>query len=155
MRGSCKGFPSACGNALVQACTDGHEKIVDLLLEPRYGIKKKGSQYEQAVLNAARGRPDEGYGHIRILQSLLTKGEFPNLQKLRRNILGEACYWGREDVVRLMLQHLTSVRFCWRGQKPLNIALSRKHESIVQLLLAHDADPGKQCRISVGGLRTA
>lgn len=66
-KGSCKGFPSACGNALVQACTEGHEKIVDLLLEPRYGIKKKGLQYEKAVLNAARGRPDEGHGYIRIL----------------------------------------------------------------------------------------
>ena len=127
-------------NAFKQACEAGHKKIVSLLLEPRHGVKRKGSEYEDAVLKAARGRRNEDHGHVEILILLLTEGDFANIGHLRRNIVGEACFWGREDVLRLVLEDIASVRFRWRGwQTPLDVAIAHKHENIAQILLAHQA----------------
>ena len=140
-RGSCKGRMNAYGNALVQACIQGYKRIVDLLLQPVYNVERKGPVYERAVSKAACGRPDENHGHVEILKSLLAKGEFANLEQVRRNVIGEGCYWGREDVVRMMLQDITIVNFWWQKRAPLQIATSRGHKSIVQLLLEHGAKP--------------
>lgn len=142
-RTTCKGH--LCGvNAFREACMAGHEKIVNLLLEPGHGVKRKGSTYEDAILKAAHGYRSEDHGHVEIVKLLLAKGEFANLARLRCNIIGEACLWGREDVLRLVLENVPSVRFHWRSwQTPMDIATARKHENIVQILLAHEATQGK------------
>jgi ankyrin repeat protein len=134
-----------CGiNAFREACMAGHKKIVNLLLEPGHGVKRKGSTYEDAVLKAAHGYHSEDHGHVEIVKLLLAKGEFANLAQLRGDIIGEACLWGSEDVLRLVLENVASVRFQWRSwQTPLDIATARKHENIVQILLAHEANQGK------------
>jgi hypothetical protein len=88
--GICKGH--RCGSsAFGQACQEGHQKIVNPFLEPRHGAERKGSKYDDAVLKAARGHRDENHRHVEILKSLLAKGEFTDLRKLQRDIVGEAC----------------------------------------------------------------
>ena len=141
-QGSCKGRPGSCG-ALGHACRGGHGKIVDILLQPCYEVEKKGPAYEDAVFNAIRGSGEEAHGHLRLLRSLLAKSEITNLRGLQFNMFGGACFWGREDVVRMLIKELPRLPLTWRGHKPLNIARSRGHISIVQILLAHGAEPGK------------
>jgi hypothetical protein len=113
--GSCKGHQSTNGGALRQACTAGHESIVDLLLQPCYGIKKNGLPHEEAVSQAARGR-GEGRGHAKITRSLLANGEPTDLAQLRYNIIGEARYWGSEDIVRMVLQDQINLNVLWEGR---------------------------------------
>jgi ankyrin repeat protein len=138
-KSSCKGYGMGV-TPFGKACEEGHQKIVNLFLEPRHGVRRKGPKYDQAVLNAARGRRDGNHGHVEILKSLLAKGEFSNLRKLQCDIIDEACFWGREDVLRMVLEDFPSVRFLWRGwQTALDVAIARKRETIVQILLAHGA----------------
>jgi hypothetical protein len=138
-QGSCEGHPSISGSAFGQACMAGHETIVNLFLQPCYGVEKKGPAYEFAILRAARGWGN-GHDHLEIIRSLLAQGEFTNLRKLQREILDEACYWGREDVVRMVIK---DVQVRWRGQTPLQIVTSEGYESIVQVHLAHRDEPGQ------------
>lgn len=140
---TCKGHLCG-GDAFRKACVAGHEKIVNLFLESGHGVKRNGSTYEDAVLRAARGYRSEDHGHVEIVKILLAKGEFANLGRLQRQIIGEACYWGREDVLRLVLENVASVQFRWRSwQTPLDVAIARKHENIGQILLAHKANQVK------------
>lgn len=138
----CKGHSTGI-SAFKEACTAGHERIVNLLLDPSHGVKREGSRYENAVLKAARGYGNEDHGHVEVVKLLLTKGKFAHLGRLRCDIIGEACYWGREDVLWLVLEDIASVRFLWRGQELLDIATDRRNENIVQILLAHEANQGK------------
>jgi hypothetical protein len=134
----CKGHWSGV-SAFGQACQVGHQKIVNLFLEPRHGVERKGSVYDDVALRAARGRYDRSHSYAEILKLLLAKGEFTNLRKLQREIIGESCYWGKEDVLRLVLEDFPSVRFPWRcAQTPIDVAIARKDETIVQILLAHE-----------------
>jgi hypothetical protein len=91
------------------------------------GLKEKGSAYDDVALRAAHGRYGRSHGHAEILKLLLAKGELTNLRKLRREIIGKSCYWGREDVLRLVLKDFPRVRFQWRGaQTPIDVAIARK-----------------------------
>ena len=59
--GICKGHWSGI-SAFGQACPVRHQKIVNLFLEPRRGVERKGSAYDDVVLRAARGRYDRSRG---------------------------------------------------------------------------------------------
>jgi hypothetical protein len=58
----------------------------------------------------------EGRGHVKIMRSLLANGEFTDLAQLRYNIIGEACYWGSEDIVRMVLQDQIHLNVLWEGR---------------------------------------
>jgi hypothetical protein len=141
-QGFCKGRPGSC-RALGYACLGGNGNTVDLLLQPFYKVEKKGQAYEGAFFQAIRGPGEDGHGHLRILRSLFANGNFTHPRTLRRNIFGEACFWGREDVVRMVIRDLPQLPLAWRGRRPLDIASSRGHMNIVQILLAHEAEQSK------------
>jgi ankyrin repeat protein len=137
-QGFCKGRPGSC-RTLGYACLGGHGTIVDLLLQPCHMVEKQGRAYEDAFFKTIRGPGEGDHGRLRILQSLFANGKFTHPRTLRHNILGEACLWGREDVVRMVIRDLPQLPLAWRGWRPLDIASSRGHMNIVQILLAHEA----------------
>ena len=136
--GSCEGHRSNY-SALARAGHGGHVKIVDLLLEPIYGVQRKGSAYRTAVVLATRGCRVEDPGRVDIIRSLLVKGEFADIRKLHRDILHEAIYLGREDVVRMVVEYLPCVRVRWRNRQPLQMAVDRGYKNIAQILIEHGA----------------
>jgi hypothetical protein len=140
-QGFCKGRLGSC-RALGYACLGGNGNIVDLLLQPCYKVEKQGRAYEDAFFKTIRGPGEGDHGRLRILQSLFANGKFTYPKTLRNNILGEACLRGREDVVRMVIRDLPELPLTWRwrGWRPLDIASSRGHMNIVQILLAHEAE---------------
>ena len=69
-------------DGFLQRPSECHESIVDLLLQPCYGVEKSGPAYEGAALQVGRGW-GEGRGRVKIVPSLLASGEFTDLAQLR------------------------------------------------------------------------
>lgn len=139
-----------CGRestALQAAARRGHERIVRLLLKPKYQVVAKGNDYKRAILHAARG------GHSSLLQALIDIGKIKKPEELQQWILVEACHYGHEPIIQMMLDLDTNLNDVYRGEEhewvgsvaksPLRIAASHNFHNIVQLLLANGADPNK------------
>lgn len=123
--------------ALQLACLAGHERIVRVLLSPKYGILLSGLNYENAVLNSARG------GHVDLMQFLLEFGGKKLFHRVRDKILHEASTYGAVNVVRALLDEgvdTNSRDIEWIT--PIQKAASRGYGETVQLLIARGADYG-------------
>jgi ankyrin repeat protein len=132
----------ACGHgtALEQASLAGSIQVVELLLNPHYQLKTFGPAYEEGILKAAKCRDANTVGrnsYKSIIRILLDRGRWVNLPLLRSKIMCEACHFGREDIVRMMLDDGADGEAKRHdGRTPLYIAAEMGHAGIVQLLLS-------------------
>lgn len=97
--------PDRDGTVLQAASFAGHEKVIRLLLEPKYNLNTSGTAYEDAILKAAR------VGHKDLVQLLIERGKFTDLQRLQYKIFWKASAYGRENLVRMMLEEGLDVNF--------------------------------------------
>ena len=110
------------GTALRVASSEGHEAIVNILLD--HGADVNTEDYFTA-LEAASSR-----GHEAIVNILLAHGADVNYSLLR------ASSNGHEAIVKILLAHGADVN----DGDPLQGASSIGHEAIVRILLEHGAD---------------
>jgi ankyrin repeat domain-containing protein 50 len=128
------------GNALQAASSEGHEKVVELLLGKGADVNAQGGGYGNA-LQAALAR-----GHEKVVELLLGKGADVNAQGGHfGNALYAASSGGHEKVVELLLGKGADVNAQDGGfSNALYAASYQGHEKVVELLLGKDADVNAQ-----------
>ena len=119
---------------------EGHEAVVQLLLEKGADINEQGGQYDNALQEASLR------GHEAVVQLLLEKGADVNEQGGEYgNALQAASWGGHEAVVQLLLEKGADVN-AQGGEygNALQAASWGGHEAVVQLLLEKGADVNAQ-----------
>lgn len=115
-----KGAEVDNGNALREACIEGHEQIVKLLLDHSADVNHGGALYHAS-----------SKGHERIVKMLLNKGADVNGQFERcGSALQAASASTQESIVKLLIDKGTKVDF-----ESIEVACSRGYKNIVDLLL--------------------
>ena len=128
------------GNALQAASFQGHENIVQLLIEKGADIHAQGGEYGNALQAASSG------GHENIVQLLIEKGADIGAQSEHYgNVLQAASSGGHENIVQLLIEKGADIH-AQGGEygNALQAASSGGHENIVQLLIEKGADIGAQ-----------
>ena len=109
----CTYYAWSQGTTLEVACLAGHKHIVDILFDPKHQLKTSGTAYITAVRNAGSSVPPhfrppweyDSRSHLDILRVLLDRGEFDDhFREVKYKMLCDACSWGHENVVRLLLE---------------------------------------------------
>jgi ankyrin repeat protein len=125
-------------HAVVCAESRGHEKIVSLLFDPKYG-NDTNSWAESELLKIAASQ-----NHQFLLRGLHHRLGL----KASDTVLGLAAFYGHEDLVKTSLENgadpnaYTLVQAgALRVSSPLCAAAGRGYVNIVRLLLSHGADP--------------
>jgi hypothetical protein len=131
------------GNALQAASYEGHEKIIQLLLNENASVNAQGGHFGSA-LQASSSR-----GHEKIVQLLLDKDADVNAQGGEYgSALQAASSGGHEKIVQLLLDKDADVNAQGgRYGSALQAALSTGREKIVQLL----RDKGANCQLVAQG----
>lgn len=134
-----RGTPSDRGlySALCVACRKGHRYLVQLLIEKlEEGAETVGrlGKYSRALVNAC-----DGNGGLETVQALLQSGADPNYGFSRA--LQRACFWGKQDVVELLLEHGADVNGRDGSERTALIqAIFHGSENVVKLLLKQGAE---------------
>ncbi|KAK4161596.1 hypothetical protein QBC43DRAFT_243126 [Cladorrhinum sp. PSN259] len=118
------------------AAKQGHETVVQLLLEKGADVKSKDSRGWTPLIWAAY------QGHETVVQLLLKKGaDVESKDRRGWTPLIWAAYQGHETVVQLLLEKGADVESKnIKGCTPLICAIERGHETALQLLLKKGAD---------------
>ncbi len=134
---------AACTNGvtpLMIATFYGHDEIVKLLLRLRFDLNVNSSdiQGRTALWYASRE------GNVNLVNLLLGYGASSNISNsIGQSPLWIAAWYGRDDVVKLMLQranpNVNQIDTC--GCTPLWAASRNGRIETVRLLLSHGADP--------------
>ncbi|KAK1146894.1 hypothetical protein N8T08_002220 [Aspergillus melleus] len=139
--GSRHRYQSPEGSALRAAALGGHEQIVNLLLEPKYGLSLSRAEYLRATLAGVRG------GHVNVINILLqaTGETVPGLGAFREEMLWEAVRHNQEAVVQMLLDLGADVSAPPYADgrdhgDALNIAASQGYDRLVHMLLDNGAD---------------
>jgi ankyrin repeat protein len=164
------GIPGSYGSALQGASFQGHEKIVQVLLDRGANFNSPGGMYGTALQSASLGghenivqilldggadvnAPDGDYGgalqaaaargHGKIVQILLDQHADVNARGGEYGSpLQAASYGGYENIVRTLLdRHADFNAPNGRYGGALQAAAEGGHGKIVQMLLDHGADP--------------
>lgn len=117
------------------AASEGHEKVVKVLLDNHARVNTSDGERNTPLLLAARN------GHERVVELLLEKGARVNTKNIHQEApLAEACRNGHESVVKLLLDKgaLANVEDRYR-QTPLIKAAKHGKRRIVKLLLENRA----------------
>ncbi|KAJ5827865.1 hypothetical protein N7447_004628 [Penicillium robsamsonii] len=128
------------GNPLIWASREGHDKIVQILLEDGADVNAQGGEYGNALQAASWG------GHDKIVQTLLERGADVNAQGgYYGNALQAASWGGYDKIVHTLLERGADVNAQggYYGNA-LQAASWRGHDKIVQTLLEHGADVNAQ-----------
>jgi len=122
--------------ALFIACANGHEAVVQFLLESGAAIHVLGRKDQTPLHLAAKN------GHQSIARLLIDRGASVNaVTKFNRTPLHYASQKGHESVARLLLERGASINpVDSHNCTPLYLAVMNGHESIVRLLLDRGAD---------------
>lgn len=95
----------SCGNALQAASFEGHETIVQLLLDQGIDVNAQGGVYGNALQAASES------GYEKVIQLLLDKGADVNAQSgIYGNALEVASYKGHEKVMQLLLNKIAMLK---------------------------------------------
>ncbi|KAJ6118794.1 NACHT nucleoside triphosphatase [Penicillium samsonianum] len=128
------------GNALQAASTEGHQEIIELLLDKGAHINAQGGYYGNA-LQAASYR-----GHQQIVMLLLHKGANVNAQGgYYGNALQAASTEGNQDIIKLLLDKGAHINT--QGGKygnALQAASIDGYEEIIKLIVGKGADVNAQ-----------
>ncbi len=120
--------------ALERASEAGHEAIVRLLLTPKYGIKRCGSKYEDALLAAARA------GQMVIIQILIDYATDLSTTEAMHKMMFTAATHGRTQVIQMLLNAGVPADIQDDSYEyPLQEAALHGRTSVVRLLLANGA----------------
>ncbi|KAK2810618.1 hypothetical protein FQN50_002875 [Emmonsiellopsis sp. PD_5] len=137
---------------LQAACYAGRRGVVDILLQPKYGIQLRGAHYYAALMWALRGNQPE------IARRLIDEGSISgyrsgNSQVRQRDrpfwnvALVKACEAGAEDVIELILDHgdggslVNANKSDVQGTPCIAMAAARGCEKTVRILLDRGANP--------------
>lgn len=127
-------------NALETACQQGSLQMVDLVLDPRWGLDYASWHAYYAVQNAARcsclregpTNCDERIAIIHTLLPLLSPER--DCQKLKNEVLKQACKWGCMSLVRMLVEDLDAQPANFDGVA-LSAAAMHGHVEIMEYLL--------------------
>ncbi|KAG4434488.1 hypothetical protein IFR05_010031 [Cadophora sp. M221] len=132
----CKTYNEELGYAIRGAILEGHEDIIHLLLQPKYGYVERSLQIPAVAASVNR---------FDIFRLLCERLQVP-LDGLR--YLTEAAKYGHLDFVKLCLANGADVNAntirlpdMWELESPLHAAASRGYRKVVQFLLASGANP--------------
>ncbi|KAJ5626555.1 hypothetical protein N7528_003982 [Penicillium herquei] len=130
--------------ALQAASAEGHDKIVQLLLD-------RGADFNASSSKGGALQLASAGGHDKIVQMLLNRGAGvdagleeggPLSENMGQfNALHNACSMGYEQTVRILLDHGADINALGEGgATPLEIAASEGNEKIVQILIDRGAN---------------
>jgi hypothetical protein len=130
------------GNALQAASVEGHEKVVQMLLNAGADINAQGGHYGNTLQAASYE------DHDKVVQMLLNAGADVNAQGgYFKNALYAASTWGHDKVVQMLLDAGAEVNVQGgRYDNALQAASDRGHEKVVQMLIDAGA-VGREHRI--------
>ncbi len=146
-------------NGLAYASMGGHESIVQLLLDVRenallatsHACQQSNSQTVTKILEDTV-KPEDDASKLHKLKSLFTWNDLENFKVVLEtvndksslhDIFTDACVFGKNDFVKLMLDFGVDVNIRYRGRNGstgLMFAARFGHESTIQLLLARGAN---------------
>ena len=121
--------------ALRSSCQQGHQTIVQLLLDPKYRLQTSGKNYVNAIKDAATA------GHTGLVRYLIDNGSLENLPSLLQETLWITANTGNEEILRMVINlgvDLNAEKTC--KTRALEIAARQGHLSIVTLLFEHGAN---------------
>ncbi|KAJ5359789.1 hypothetical protein N7517_008980 [Penicillium concentricum] len=127
---------------VIWASLNGHDRIVEFLLERGADVNAQGGTYGDA-LQAACSR-----GHDKIAQMLLERGADINAQgRGYGNALQAACAGGHDKIAQMLLERGADINAQGRGYgNALQAACYGGHDKIAQILLERGADINAQGR---------
>ncbi|KAL2859852.1 ankyrin repeat domain-containing protein [Aspergillus lucknowensis] len=128
------------GNALQAASREGHENLVQMLLDRGANINTQGGEYGNALQAASRE------GHEKVVQILLDQGADINAQGgYYGNALQAASREGHENLVQMLLVRGANIN-AQGGEygNALQVASREGHENLVQVLLDQGANINAQ-----------
>ena len=121
------------------AAENGHEAVVELLLENGAELETRDTRYGQTPLSWAVEK-----GHEAVVKLLLENGAELETRDTRygQTPLSWAVEKGQEAVVKLLLENGAELetRDTRYGQTPLSWAVEKGHEAVVELLLEKGAE---------------
>jgi ankyrin repeat protein len=128
------------GNALQAASSEGHEKVVQILLDQGADVNAQGGRYGNALQAASSG------GHEKVVRMLLDRGADINAQGgYFGNALQAASFRGHEKVIQMLLDQGAHINaqdeYCGSA---LQAASLRGHEKVIHMLLDQGADVNAQ-----------
>ncbi|KAI9881492.1 MAG: hypothetical protein M1830_000055 [Pleopsidium flavum] len=123
------------GNALQEACRQGHNTVVELLIAKGACVNSRGGWYDNALQAAAT------LGDETVCNTLLRHGADVNAMGGRYGTALQVACNGNENIVRLLIDHLADVN-AQGGMygTALKAACAHKRESVIKLLLENGAD---------------
>ncbi|CAG8079967.1 unnamed protein product [Penicillium nalgiovense] len=127
------------GSALQAASANGHERVVQALLDQFADVNAQGGKDHNALYAAA------STGHERVVQMLLARGAEVNCSGVYGNALHVASQRGYENVVQMLLDRgaIVNAQGGYYGNA-LQAASHGGHERVVQMLLDRGADINAQ-----------
>ena len=129
-----------CGNALQAASEEGHEKVVQILIDAGADVTAQGEDYSNALYAASLN------GHEKIVEILIDAEADVNAQdEDYSNALYAASLNGHEKVVQILIDAGADVNVRDEYYNlALNAASLNGHEKIVQILIDAGADVNAQ-----------
>ncbi|KAG9403724.1 hypothetical protein AC1031_005214 [Aphanomyces cochlioides] len=118
------------------ACQHGHVEVVRLLLaRPETNVNMTSGNHWSPLHSASEN------GFVEVVQLLLSRPEIEvNGMAWRRTPLQLAFYQGHQVVARMLLQHPSIVVNLAEHPSPLDLALKRRHDSLLATLGLHCID---------------